>query len=104
MKKLSLALVLGLSTLAMVGTASAATAGAASSVVQSHREAVANPVNINTADSDALMKVRGISAKRAAAIIAYRGKHGDFKAVDDLVKVPGFNEKAVKRIHNKITV
>lgn len=55
-------------------------------------------VNINTADAatlDAAMK--GVGPKSAAAIVAYRAKHGPFKSVDDLVNVKGIGPKAVEK-------
>lgn len=74
------------------------------SAVQKHRHAVENPVNINTADAQALAAVHGISPKHAAAIVEYRKKHGNFKSVDQLSKVPGFNAHLVKRVHDRVTV
>lgn len=75
-----------------------------SSAVQKHRQAMENPVDINTADAQALTAVRGITPKRAAAIVEYRKKHGNFKSVDQLAKVPGFNPRLVKRVHDRVTV
>lgn len=51
-----------------------------------------NAVNVNTASAKDLMKVKGISASKARAIVSYRKKHGNFTTIDDLAKVKGFNK------------
>ena len=63
-------------------------------------------VNINTADADALGKVKGIGAKKAKEIVDYRTKNGNFKAVEDLknVKGKGMNDKWFDKIKDKVTV
>lgn len=47
------------------------------------------PININTANKDLLMSIKGIGEKRAEAIIAYRNKKGPFKTVDQLADIKG---------------
>jgi competence protein ComEA len=47
-------------------------------------------LNINTATVRDLVKVKGINAPRARAIVAYRKKHGNFKNLDILARVKGF--------------
>ncbi len=49
-------------------------------------------ININTASAKDLMKVKGISASKARAIVSYRKKHGNFTSTDDLAKVKGFTK------------
>lgn len=44
-------------------------------------------VNVNKASAKDLLKVKGINASKARAIVSYRKKHGEFKAMDDLAKV-----------------
>ena len=67
-------------------------------------------VNLNTADSTALAKVKGIGPKKAQAIVAYRTKTGNFTAVDDLKNVKNakgkayFNAKQIKKLSKKLTV
>lgn len=57
----------------------------------------AEKVNINSATAKELLKVKGITAPKARAILSYRKKHGGFKTVDELAKVRGFSRlKAVK--------
>lgn len=57
------------------------------------------PININTADEQALTALSGIGPAKARAIISYRDEHGAFKSVDDLVNVKGIGEKTVD--HNR---
>ena len=45
-------------------------------------------VNVNKAPADALATALGLASKEAESIVAYRQKNGDFKAVEDLKKVP----------------
>ena len=47
-------------------------------------------VGLNKSDAKTLMQVKGMSAYKAHAIIAYRKQNGEFKTMDDLVKVKGF--------------
>lgn len=58
----------------------------------------AAPVNINTADVQALAEnINGIGPKKAQAIIDYRQENGPFKTVEDLVKVKGIGLKIIER-------
>ena len=61
-------------------------------------------VNINTATEAELQTLKGIGPTRAKAIIDYRTKHGPFKTVDDLEKVPGIGPATMKQIRSEITV
>lgn len=67
-------------------------------------------VNLNKATAKELMKVKGINAAKARAIVAYRKKHekdGGFKSVDDLANVKGFkkvNADTMKEIEDQLTV
>lgn len=67
--------------------------------------AFAGPVNINTADARTLAReLDGVGDSKAAAIIAYREKHGPFQSVDDLKKVQGIGEATLERNRDKLTV
>ena len=55
----------------------------------------AQTVNINTADKETLMTVKGVGEKRAEAIIAFRQQNGPFKSVDDLLLVQGIGQAIV---------
>ena len=60
-------------------------------------------VNINTATKEELTSLKGIGEKRAQDIIDYRTKHGPFKTVDDLGKVPGIGPGLMKQLRPQIT-
>lgn len=54
------------------------------------------PVNINTADAQAIAdNLNGIGIKKAEAIIAYRTEHGPFKTLEDLKSVKGIGDATV---------
>ncbi len=61
-------------------------------------------VDINTADQETLMTIKGIGAKRAAAIIVYRDQKGGFKSVDELMDVKGISESLVEKSRDLLTV
>ena len=54
------------------------------------------PLNVNTATAIDLESVLLLLRKEAAAMIAYREKHGLFKSVEDLKKVPGIDVKKIE--------
>lgn len=47
-------------------------------------------LNLNKATAKQLMKIQGVDAAKARAIVAYRKKHGSFKSLTELSKVKGF--------------
>ena len=49
----------------------------------------AGPIDLNAADVAELDTLPGVGPATAAAIVAYRDKHGRFGSVDDLGNVPG---------------
>ena len=53
-------------------------------------------IDINTASAAELETLHHIGPKKAAAIIAYRKAHGDFKSVQDLTKVKGIDVKIIQ--------
>lgn len=64
-------------------------------------------VNINTATAKELAKVDGLNKSKAAAIVSYRKKHGEFKSLDDLKEVKGFkkmNDEELKKIQDQLTI
>jgi competence protein ComEA len=64
-------------------------------------------INLNTATAKELMKVKGLTAAKAKAIVVFRKKHGEFKTLDDLKQVKGFkkmNEKTMKDIQDQLTL
>lgn len=63
--------------------------------------------NINKATAKELMKIKGMNASKARAIVAYRKKHGDFKSLDDLSSVKGFKKMKpdnLKEIQDQLSV
>ena len=61
-------------------------------------------VNINTAEKEELMLLRGIGEKTADKIIAYRKEHNGFSAPEDIMKVSGIKEKIFEKIKKNIEV
>jgi len=67
--------------------------------------AMAAPVNVNTADAKAIAEsLSGIGQKKAEAIVKYREEKGSFKTAEDLVNVPGIGEKTVEKNKQDILV
>ena len=65
----------------------------------------ASSVNINTADSDALVAgLTGIGPQKAMAIVRYREQYGPFRHVDDLAQVDGIGKKTVDQNRANMTV
>jgi len=61
-------------------------------------------VNLNTATVDQLKELDGIGQAKAQAIVDYRIKNGNFKSVDELDNVPGFSDKALKKLKPTLTI
>ena len=61
-------------------------------------------INLNTASKEELMTLNGIGAARAEAILSYRDQKGGFRAIEDIMKVPGIKNAAFQKIKDKITV
>ncbi len=49
------------------------------------------PLNVNTAAAIDFESRLTLKRSEAAAVIEYRNKHGNFKSIDDLKKVPGID-------------
>jgi len=60
------------------------------------------PVNLNTAPAIDLESVAGLLRKEAAALIAYRTKHGPCKALEDLKKIPGVDFLKINRRRDRL--
>ncbi len=61
-------------------------------------------VNVNTATIEQLQTVKHIGPKIAAAILAYREAHGDFRSLDELTAVKGIGTKTLEKIRPYLTV
>lgn len=60
-------------------------------------QALAAPVNINTADAATIAReLKGIGIKRAQSIVDYRTKNGPFKSADELRLVKGIGVKVIQ--------
>jgi competence protein ComEA len=65
--------------------------------------AIASPVNVNTADAKTISEsLSGIGQKKAEAIVKYREEKGLFKTAEDLTNVAGIGEKTVAKNKNDI--
>lgn len=60
-------------------------------------------VNINTADLNELMTLKGIGEVYAQNIIDYRTENGPFTSIDEIMKVEGIGAKRYEDIKNSIT-
>ena len=54
------------------------------------------PVNVNKAAAIELESRLSLRRSQAAAIIAYRAKHGKFKSIEDLKQVPGVDAEKIE--------
>jgi competence protein ComEA len=67
--------------------------------------ALAEPVNVNTADAETISEsLQGVGLSKARAIVEYRQKHGPFKTADDLSLVKGIGERTVELNRGNILV
>jgi competence protein ComEA len=67
--------------------------------------AVADPVNINSADAATLAReLKGIGVTRAEAIVAYRQKNGPFRSADELGLVKGIGTKVIEQNRTLIRI
>jgi competence protein ComEA len=62
------------------------------------------PVDLNTADAEALESLPGIGPSTAAAIIQHRAEVGAFTSVDQLLDVPGIGEAKLEALRDLVTV
>ena len=60
-------------------------------------------ININTADADELMKLKGVGEKTAEKIIEYR-RETPFDTVEDIMNVSGIGEKKFEDMRDNICV
>lgn len=67
-------------------------------------EQASGKVNINTADEQELMTLKGIGEVKARRIVEDRKKNGRFSSPQDLLRVNGIGEKTLEKILQDITV
>ncbi|XP_074646167.1 endonuclease/exonuclease/phosphatase family domain-containing protein 1-like [Tubulanus polymorphus] len=68
------------------------------------RNGIKRKIAINGSNVFQLMKIKGINQQLAENITAYRDKKGNFKNIDDLVKVKGFNPSILSAIRHQVTL
>jgi len=61
-------------------------------------------ININTADAGQLVSLPQVGAKMAQRILDFRKSNGNFKRVQDLMKVKGIGEKIFAKLQPLITI
>ena len=61
-------------------------------------------ININTADSEELQKLKGIGPSIAERIISYRTSYGDYVTIEEIMEVKGIGEKTFEKIKEYICV
>jgi comEA protein len=61
-------------------------------------------ININTAQLDELQKLPRVGPAIAQRILDYRKDNGNFKRIEDLMKVRGIGEKVFGQLKDLITV
>jgi competence protein ComEA len=60
-------------------------------------------INVNKAAAIDLESGLSLKRSQAAAIIRYRTKHGDFKSIEDLKKVPGVDAAKIEAKKDRLT-
>jgi comEA protein len=61
-------------------------------------------ININTADASQLIELPRVGPKLAQRILDFRKSNGNFKRVQDLMKVKGIGEKVFAKLQPLITI
>jgi competence ComEA-like helix-hairpin-helix protein len=61
-------------------------------------------LDLNSASADALDGLPGIGPTRAASIVQYRARHGPFRSVEELGRVPGMGPAALARVRDHLAV
>jgi comEA protein len=75
-----------------------------STCVFAKKKPPAQPVNINTANSEQLQTVPGIGPATAEKILQLRKSYGAFKSVDDLLAIRGLGPKRLEKMRKYLTV
>lgn len=62
------------------------------------------PVNINRALWEEISLVTGLGETRSRKIVIHRRKHGEFKAVEELLNVRGIGQKVFEKVKGLVCV
>ncbi|WP_199611300.1 ComEA family DNA-binding protein [Flocculibacter collagenilyticus] len=65
---------------------------------------VVKVININSADQQTLMEIKGIGEKKALAIIEYRDAYGAFSTVEEITNVKGIGKKFLEKNKERLTL
>lgn len=72
--------------------------------LQAHSETPDKKIDINTASVTELQKLPRIGEKVAQRIVDFRKEHGEFKKIEEIMKVKGIGERTFKLIKDLIVV
>ncbi len=61
-------------------------------------------VNINQAEKEVLMTLKGIGNSKADSILSYREENGSFQTIEDIKNVSGIGEATFENLKDSITV
>lgn len=83
-----------------------------SSIIEKGQDTITNQdkkednskININNASKDQLTSLTGIGDAKANAIIEYRNKNGNFKAIEEIKNVSGISDSLYEKIKDNITI
>jgi competence ComEA-like helix-hairpin-helix protein len=64
----------------------------------------AKPININTADINGLIKIKGVGVKTAEKIVEYRQVNGPFFSKEDIMKIKGMGPSKFETLKDRISV
>lgn len=65
--------------------------------------AFAGPVDVNSADADALAReLTGVGPSKARAIVEYRESHGPYETPEDLLAVQGIGPRTLEEIREDL--
>ena len=79
-------------------------ASAEETVEETEPEKALFPMNVNTATAEELVELPGIGPALAQRVVDYRTANGEFKAVEELVKVNGIGDSRMKELLPLVTV
>ncbi len=68
-------------------------------------QVLAAPINVNTADAEALAEaLNGVGPRIASAIVEYREDKGPFSSIEELIEVKGIGPKTLEKNRENIVL